>query len=862
MFKDKDTVSVSQADIRGRGPLAGSGRLSIMVLSPLPIDAIVPELIASLRKQPAVVLQAPAGAGKTTRVPSAILDAGLASGQIVVLQPRRLAARAAAARITVERGGRLGAEVGYQVRFERRASRNTRILAVTDGVFVRMLADDPFLEDVAVVIFDEFHERSIHTDLALAMARRVQLEVRPELKIVVMSATLAPEPIAAWLGDCAIVRSEGRTFPVDIRYLAHSPRGPLAPRVARGIEELLTETSGHVLAFLPGVSEIRQTERELVQHGRTADAAIMPLYADLPLDEQQAVLNPGSRRKIVLATNVAETSLTIEGVTAVVDSGLARVLRIDPALGIDRLETTRISRASADQRAGRAGRTSPGVCLRLWTEREHTGLVDFETPEIARVDLAGPVLELLCWGETDLRNFGWYEAPPAASVEHSLRLLRRLGAIGERGATELGRQMSKLPVHPRLARAMIEGHRLGYGPRVALACGLLSDRDPFRGSRHEESRHTSQSDILDRVAAIEAFDRTGHRQTELGQLDAPAAKAVLRATKQLIRIMSELPQAAATRGRLADEAVLRSMYVAFADRLARRREANSPRAVMLGGRGVRLSRASAVREAPLFVCVSLNETGKSESLVELASAVERNWLPEDNLRVSVDVEFDPRRERVVAVRRMRLEDLVLDEAMTSVPADVDPAPLLAAAAAEQLERTLSLDEEAKQFVARIAFLRKWMPELELPDLGDNPLRRLLPWLAIGRQSFDELRRAPVVPALKAMLSGRQRAALERDAPERMRVPSGRMIALRYESGQPPILAVKIQEMFGLRETPRVAGGRVPVLLHLLAPNMRPQQVTSDLASFWKNAYPVVRKELRRRYSKHPWPEDPLAADAK
>ena len=830
-----------------------------MALSPLPIDAVLPELLAALARQPAAVLQAPAGAGKTTRVPPAILDAGLAGdGQIVVLQPRRLAARAAAARIAAERGGQVGDEVGYQVRFERRASRNTRILAVTDGLFVRMLADDPFLEHVAVVVFDEFHERSIHTDLALAMARRVQLEVRPELKIVVMSATLAPEPIAAWLGDCAIVRSQGRTFSVDIRYLPHSPQGPLAPRVARGIEELLAATDGHVLAFLPGVAEIRQTQRELAQHGRTGEAMVMPLYADLPLDEQQAVLNPSPGRKIVLATNVAETSLTIEGVTAVVDSGLARVLRVDPALGIDRLETTRISRASADQRAGRAGRTAPGACLRLWTEREQAGLADFEKPEIARVDLAGPVLELLCWGETDLANFGWYEAPPAASIEQSLRLLRRLGAVGERGATEMGRQMSRLPVHPRLARALVEGHRLGQAARVALACALLSDRDPFRGARHEESRHTSQSDIVDRLAALEAFDRTGNRHSDLGVVDVPAAKAVLRTRNQLLRLIGDLPSTTDAPARSADEAVLRSMHVAFADRLARRREVNSPRAVMLGGRGVRLSRASAVREAPLFVCVSLNETGKSESLVELASAVERDWLPEESLRVKVDVEFDPRRERVVAVRRTRLEDLVLDEAMTSIPSDVDPAPLLAAAAAEQLERTLSLDDDAQQLIARIALLRKWMPELELPDLGDDPLRRLLPWLAIGRQSFDELRRAPVVPALKAMLSGPQLAALDREAPEMLRVPSGRMIALRYQAGQPPILAVKIQEMFGLRETPRVVAGRVPVLLHLLAPNMRPQQVTSDLASFWKNGYPVVRKELRRRYSKHPWPEDPLA----
>ena len=833
-----------------------------MALPPLPIDTVLPELLRALGEQSSVVLQAPAGAGKTTRVPPAIFDAGLAgSGQVVVLQPRRLAARAAAARIAADRDGKLGDEVGYQVRFERQASRGTRILAVTDGVFVRLLADDPFLEGVSVVVFDEFHERSIHTDLALAMVRRVQLDVRPELKVVVMSATLAAEPIAAWLGGSPIVRSEGRTFPVDLRYLAHAPQGPIAPRVVQGVQSLLAETTGDVLAFLPGVAEIRQTERELAAGGCTGDAAVMPLYADLPLAEQQAVLEPGKHRKIVLATNVAETSLTIEGVTAVVDSGLARVLRLDPALGIDRLETTRISRASADQRAGRAGRTAPGVCLRLWSEREHAGLRDFESPEIARVDLAGPALELLCWGETDLKSFGWYEAPPDAAIEQALRLLRRLGAYGDRGATDVGRKMARLPIHPRLARALVEGHSLGHGPRVALACALLSDRDPFRSSRDGESDHTSDSDVLDRVAALEAFERSGQRHGELGHIDAGAAKAVLRARNQLVRLSAE-PAAESSRRVSADEAVLRALFVAFADRLARRREPNSPRAVMLGGRGVRLTRASAVRDAPLFVCVNLSETGKSESLVHLASAVEREWLPMEDLEVSVEVEFDPRRERVVAIKRTRLEDLILDESPTNIPASVDPAPLLARAAAEHLERTLSLDEEASHFLARLNFLRQWMPELELPDLGDDPLRGLLPWLAIGRQSFDELRRAPVLPALKAMLTPAQLAALDRDAPERLRVPSGSLLPLRYEPGQPPILAVKIQEMFGLRETPRVAGGRVPVLLHLLAPNMRPQQVTADLASFWKNGYPVVRKELRRRYSKHPWPEDPLSAAPK
>src|SRR6185437_10821958 len=416
-------------------------------LPPLPIDAVLAPLVEALSTNACAVLQAPAGAGKTSRVPLAMLDASLAgAGQIVLLQPRRLAARAAAARLAAERGCRLGSEIGYQVRFDRQASAATRVLAVTDGIFVRMLQDDPLLESIGAVIFDEFHERSLNTDLALAMVRRVQTEVRPELKIVVMSATLQAEPIARYLGGCPVVRSEGRLFPVAVEYLRYASQGPLPQAAAQAVERALTDSSGDILAFLPGVAEIRKTADLLAGLAATADLEIRQLYGDLPLDEQQAVLQPAARRKVVLSTNVAETSLTIEGITAVVDSGLARVLRLDPALGLNRLETVRISRASADQRAGRAGRTAPGLCLRLWTERDQRGLAEHETPEILRVDLSGPVLELLGWGERDLAGFGWYEPPPPQAIEQALALLRRLGAIDQRGITDLGRQMARLPV--------------------------------------------------------------------------------------------------------------------------------------------------------------------------------------------------------------------------------------------------------------------------------------------------------------------------------------------------------------------------------------------------------------------------------
>lgn len=825
-------------------------------LPPLPIDVVLPDVVAGLRRHGCLVLQAPAGAGKTTRVPPAVLDAGLAAGQIVLVQPRRLAARAAAARLAAERDSAVGDEIGYQVRFDRQAGPATRILAVTDGILIRLLADDPFLDGTDVVIFDEFHERSVNTDLALALARRVRLDVRPELKIIVMSATLAAEPIARYLGGAPVVTSAGRLFPVDVRYLPHSLHGPIAPHVARGVEELLTRTPGDVLAFLPGMAEIRHTERQLRDLAERQDIRLLPLHGEMPLAEQQAVLAPSRQRKVVLATNVAETSVTIEGITAVVDSGLVRLLRLDPATGIDRLETVRVSRASAEQRAGRAGRTAPGVCLRLWTDREQGALDDFQSPEIVRIDLAGPVLQLLNWGEREIAAFDWFEAPPGAAIDQALRLLGRLGAHDARGITPLGRELARLPIHPRLGRAVREGHARGDIDRVSLACALLSERDAFR-RRDEESQHTSESDVLDRMTTLEEFERSP-RSMSANRLEPAAARAVLRVRDQLrrsARIEFGKPADDAAPA-ASDDAVLRSLWSAFPDRLARRRERGSLRAVMLGGRGVKLARQSAVRDAELFVCVELSEMGKAESLVRLASAVDRQWLA-NALTVSIDVEFDADRERVVAVRRTRYEDLVIDEAPTSIPDGYDAAPLLAAAAAERLERSLKLDDDGECFLARVDLLRRAMPELDLPDFGPQPLRELLPWLCVGRQSFDELRRAPLEPALRARLSPLQLQALDREAPERIRVASGKTLALRYETGQPPILAARIQELFGQAETPRVARGRVPVLLHLLAPNMRPRQITSDLTSFWTNVYPQVRQELRRRYPKHAWPEKPV-----
>ncbi|MFY9824232.1 MAG: ATP-dependent helicase HrpB [Thermoanaerobaculia bacterium] len=833
-------------------------------LSPLPIDEVLPPLLAALREGPAAVLVAPTGAGKTTRVPLALLAAGIAAGidggQIVMLEPRRIAARAAARRMAEETGTTLGEEIGYQVRFDRRAGPHTKILVITEGILVQRLQADPFLEGVGAVIFDELHERSLATDLSLAMARRVQREVRPDLKLLAMSATLDPGPIAAFLGDAPTIESRGRLFPVDILYMEKPDDRPLPVRIAAGVRRVLNETAGDVLVFLPGVGEIQRSAEALAGLAAEQSLAVLPLYGDLPPERQDEVLRPISRRKVVLATNVAETSLTVDGVTAVVDSGQVRRLRFDPATGLDRLELGRVSRASADQRAGRAGRQAPGICLRLWPAYEHAALAERETPEIARVDLAGPALQLLAWGETDLASFGWFAAPSPESLAAAVQLLRQLDAF-DGVVTALGNAMARLPVHPRLARLLIEGQRAGRTREAALLAALLAERDPFpraavRGAGPRRS--SSRSDLLDRLDALESFERRDGNE----ELNAGTARFVLRARDQLAEMARRELDEPSGRGETGDAPLLRALLAAYPDRVARRREPRSPRGVMVGGRGVHLAEESSVLEAELFLCVELDVGGSrgGEALVRKASAIEPEWLSAERLRASIDLEFDESRERVAAWKRTRYDDLVIAEAEVPAPKTLETERVLVQAAMDRLDRALPLDDpQVAGFLARVRSLADWRPELELPRFTEGEIRNLLPALAAGRKSFAELRRAPLLEVLQGALSYPQLEALRREAPERLEVPSGSHVKLHYEPGKPPVLAARIQELFGLAETPCVAAGRVPVLLHLLAPNGRPQQVTHDLRSFWTNTYPEVRKELQGRYPRHAWPTDPWNA---
>lgn len=830
-----------------------------MPLAPLPIDALLPEIVAHLRQRPNLVVRAATGAGKTTRVPPALLDAGLAErGLIVMAEPRRLAARAAARRMSQERGTRLGDDVGYHVRFDRQASSRTRILVVTPGILLRILQEDPYVEHIAALLFDEFHERSLETDLALGLTRLVQQSVRPDLRLIAMSATLAGEAVAAYLGGCPIVSSEGRLFPVSIRYEERPASVPVHLATANAAREALAQTEGDVLAFLPGMQEIRQTQRTLTDVAERDDVLILPLHGDLPADQQDAALVPQARRKIVLATNVAETSVTVEGVAAVVDSGMVRQMEFDPSVGLDRLRLVPISRASADQRSGRAGRTRPGVCIRLWSEAAHRQRPAESEPEVRRLDLAGPALQLLSLGE-NLAAFPWLEMPRPESLARAFVLLERLGAVAEGQISELGRTLARLPASPRLGRMLIEGHRLGQIERVALAAALLSERDPFLrpidGPR-PAGAHPTRSDVLDRLEILETFEATGKGDSWLGSLHHHAARSILRIRDQLVRT---------TRDELgtpgpsvdADEAVLRALAAGFPDRTARRREAGSRRGVMVGGRGVVLAPWSAVLEGDLFLAIDL-DAGEREAFVRQASAVRREWLPR---REELAVAFDEGNEKVEARKRTMVFDLAVDDVAANAPDDAATTAILLDAARAHLDRVLpETDSAAGKLLRRIRWLKANWPDADLPRFDDAMLRDLLEWLAPGRRSFADLRKADWLGAVEGKLSRRQRQLLDREAPERIEVPSGSRIAVVYEADKPPVLAVRIQETFGWKETPRLAGGRVPLLLHLLAPNYRPQQITDDLSSFWKNTYPTVRKELRARYPKHAWPEDPWSAE--
>lgn len=838
----------------------------------LPVAGVLADVVAASRTG-AVVVTAPPGSGKTMLAPAAVLDDLPAGQRLVLLQPRRLAARAVAGQIARIRGVPLGGEVGYQVRFDSMIGRDTRLVVETTGIMLRRLLDDVTLPGIGAVVLDEFHERSLEMDLVLGLLVRLRQSVRPDLRVVVMSATLAAGPVASLLGTataaCPIVSADGRLFPVEVRHAERGPRPDLVEAVAATVPKALRGTAGHVLVFLPGVGEIMRCERELAGDAQRQGHAVETLFGDMPPERQDRVLGDTGRRKVILATNVAETSLTIPGVTAVIDSGLARQLRVSAATGLPRLELLPISRASADQRTGRAGRTGPGICWRLWDEPSHHGRPAADPPEAVRGDLAAPLLQLLAIGEH--RDFPWLDPPPADAVGHARRLLAQLGGLtlgptpADDAITPLGRELVRLPAHPRLARLLLAGSRLGVLRETSLAAALLSERDPFRVGGHDRrgprDRQTirTRSDVADRVAALQAFHAGIPLETADFELHPGGAHAVLRSAEQLYRTV-EGPLGP----RATDPAAAlgRALLEAFPDRLARLRPGAADRGTMVGGRGVRLDGGSRVRHEPLFLAVDIDDAG-GEATVRQASAVEPAWLAEGplgaaNLRTTEEVVYSPSRRQVEARLRRAWADLVLDETPLAIRDQEAAGRLLAEAAAPLIQTLVPGPESAAgSFLARVRWLAAAVPELALFAPTDADLAGLLPEVCVGLRSLDEIASADWLARLHGLVGHERIAEIDRLAPPQIELPNGRRYALAYATGSPPVLAVRIQEIFGVPETPRVAGGRIPVLLHLLGPNHRPQQVTSDLASFWKTTYAEVRKELRRRYPKHAWPEDPL-----
>jgi ATP-dependent helicase HrpB len=763
------------------------------------VDSILPEILESLKRSPNLVIEAPPGAGKTTRVPPALLE--LVSGEVVVLEPRRIAARLAARRVAWEIDEPVGQTVGYQVRFEEVISQRTRLRFVTEGVLTRRLLSDPALKGVAAVVLDEFHERHLESDLALALLKRLQ-RTRPELRIVVMSATLDTGHVADYLGGCPILRSEGRLFELAIRHLPYSPK-TVEAQITDALELLIAaEPSGDVLAFLPGAAEIRRAMRESQGVARSAGLLVLPLHGDLSPAEQDRAIAPAQQRKVILATNVAESSVTVEGVNAVIDSGLARIAAYSQWTGLPTLHVGRVSKASAKQRAGRAGRTGPGRVLRLYSMEDYLRRPEHDEPEIARSDLSQLVLALRAMRISDLV---WLDPPPEAAVQSAESLLDRLGATDA-----MVHKLARYPLHPRLSRILTAAMERGVGEDGCIAAALLGS-----GARAEKN---------DLLAAIDSEQdyRTLHQIEQLRRIARPARQREHN-----------------------DDALLMSVLAGFPDRVARRRTGNQ---VLLSAGGSAEVAGEPLRYEFMVAVDAEDRKDKPLPLIRMAARIEPEWLIElfpDYVREKSGVEWNRMTERVEAVSALLYDELVIQESRGAVPDPEAAAELLGQKALEAgIDRFVDKDA-VDEFLARVEFAG-----FDAPDMA-----QALRDLCVGLRSFTELKNAAtdLVPMLERKAAARR---LDEIAPARIRLSKGRQTKVHYEPGKPPWIASRLQDFFGMRETPRIGPERTPVVVHLLAPNQRAVQTTADLAGFWERLYPQVRRELMRRYPRHSWPERP------
>jgi ATP-dependent helicase HrpB len=826
----------------------------------LPIEDVIPQLRKALADGSNALLTAPPGAGKTTRVPLALLDAPWLAGQnILVLEPRRLAARAAAHRMAATLKEPVGATVGYRMRMDTKVGAGTRIEVVTEGVLTRLLIANPELEGYGGILFDEFHERSLQADIGLALARETQRLVRPELRLLVMSATLNCGPVSDLLGGAPVISSEGRMFEVETRYLDRSLAGRLEPAVVQCIRRSLAQDSGSLLVFLPGMAEIRRVERMLRETPLGEGVIIAPLHGDLPQDAQERAIEPAKpgTRKVVLATSIAETSITIDGIRVVIDGGQMRAPRFDPRSGLTRLETIRVTQDSAEQRRGRAGRLEPGICYRLWSEQEHRSLAARRSPEILDTDLSSLLLETAQWGVSDPLELSWLTPPPTGALAQAGDLLTRLGALDAEGRiTAHGRQMNDLPLHPRLAHMLLKSVPLNYGGLACELAALLSERDVLRGSARRHADVRLRLDLL----------HDSHAQVTGESVDRHAIERIKRTARQWQTQLQALAQIRRTGQPPDADAVGQVLALAYPDRIAQRQKGDEPaRYLMANGRGALFIQPDPLTAEHYLVIAEL-DAGSQWARIDLAAPISEKdieRLYHSEIVASEAVVWDNRTRAVRASRQHRLGALVLSEEALSKP---DPSSIIAAlldGIREAGLHTLAWTTELQEWRMRVDFLRRIQgAEAGWPDLSDERLHQSLDeWLGpflVGLTTLERAQRIQLTQPLHAVLSRAQQHELNRLAPTHLAVPSGSQVKLNYSESL-PVLAVRLQEMFGCKATPRIVNGTVPVMLHLLSPAKRPVQVTKDLASFWANVYPDVRKELRGRYPKHHWPEDPLAA---
>jgi len=846
---------------------------------PLPIYELESEIVAALREVGRVIVQAPTGSGKSTQIPQMLLRHGLLgdSGEAVVLQPRRLATRLLAKRVAEEWGSALGETVGYQIRLESRVSERTRIRFVTEGILLRQMSFDSALRGVQAVVFDEFHERHLHGDICLARALQIQRSSRPDLKIAVMSATLDAAALRDYLAPCTVLTSQGRTFPVQIEYLPKAVNFDAEPPwevAAAACERAAGRTEGDMLVFMPGAYEISRTVQAIQGARALRDFVVFPLHGELPPEAQDRAVARYSGRKIIVSTNVAETSLTIDGVTAVIDSGLARMARFDPHRGINTLLVEKISAASADQRAGRAGRTAPGICLRLWTEREQGQRPAQEIPEVKRLDLAEVVLTLKAGGIVDVVNFPWIERPDPKSLERAEALLVDLGALakaaGGASITDLGRAMLRFPVHPRYARMFLAARERGCVRPVALMAALTQGRNfLIRGvakdvdqAREDLLGEEHESDFFLLMRAWNYAHKNGYAVEACRRLGihAQSARQVGPIFEQFLELAgSDVARAAPPVPLSESDAIRKCVLAGFSDQLAHRLDAGTLRCELVHGRKGLLARESGIQKAPLFVVAEISEIGgrggEVSVLLSLATAVEEAWLREmfpGDYRETREVAYDPEGKRVVARRERRFRDLVLESRRSEdVPLN-EAAALLSREVLAGRIKIDAWDEAVEQWIVRVNRLAAWFPEFEVNPLDDAGRATLIEQICYGETGARGVSRREVMPLLRDWLTAEQLAALDEVLPGRLVMANGRGSRITYHAEGPPVLSARIQELYGVEGRLTLGRGRVPLKIEILAPNQRPIQVTDDLTAFWRDMYPKVKPELQRRYPRHEW----------